>query len=400
MFLAHGPISYLANEIIQKKKISHLKFHEQILVSILAIFFGILPDIDLLILPMFSIPQFSHHNYFTHTPLFYLGLWLLLKLNIYIFNRIVNKKTSAVLHHDLMDVILNTFLIATMIHFLADTLVGGIMLLYPISTFKFTILSSFMVPNLFQQYFLLPDFAIELILCSLFFIHIYNKFFLKNIFFDVLKYFFISASAVFLFVTVFFSTQTYNKSYMYDDNGKTNYDVDMDWLNDKKDMDIDNDGIDNIVDIDLRKLTKEVKNISESGKLASFDTGTIQYMFGGFNSYRLLSQAYFNISSPIEGVLRNTIKEREYWTKLEYPELLYGYFNANALLKELDVTQESVLNIGTLIFLLDEGDKVVNIALVIDEDSVGVVLPQDRQLKTHTLQELFESKYTSVKVTK
>ena len=400
MFLAHGPISYLANEIIQKKKISHLKFHEQILVSILAIFFGILPDIDLLILPMFSIPQFSHHNYFTHTPLFYLGLWLLLKLNIYIFNRIVNKKTSAVLHHDLMDVILNTFLIATMIHFLADTLVGGIMLLYPISTFKFTILSSFMVPNLFQQYFLLPDFAIELILCSLFFIHIYNKFFLKNIFFDVLKYFFISASAVFLFVTVFFSTQTYNKSYMYDNNGKANYDVDMDWLNDKKDMDIDNDGIDNIVDIDLRKLTKEVKNISESGKLASFDTGTIQYMFGGFNSYRLLSQAYFNISSPIEGVLRNTIKEREYWTKLEYPELLYGYFNANALLKELDVTQESVLNIGTLIFLLDEGDKVVNIALVIDEDSVGVVLPQDRQLKTHTLQELFESKYTSVKVTK
>jgi len=187
---------------------------------------------------------------------------------------------------------------------------------------------------------------------------------------------------------------------MYDNNGKANYDVDMDWLNDKKDMDIDNDGIDNIVDIDLRKLTKEVKNISESGKLASFDTGTIQYMFGGFNSYRLLSQAYFNISSPIEGVLRNTIKEREYWTKLEYPELLYGYFNANALLKELDVTQESVLNIGTLIFLLDEGDKVVNIALVIDEDSVGVVLPQDRQLKTHTLQELFESKYTSVKVTK
>ena len=123
MFLAHGPISYLANEIIQKKKISHLKFHEQLLVSILAILFGILPDIDLLILPMFSIPQFSHHNYFTHAPLFYPGLWLLLKLNVYIFDRIVNKKTSAVLHHDLMDVILNTFLLATMTHFLADTLV-------------------------------------------------------------------------------------------------------------------------------------------------------------------------------------------------------------------------------------------------------------------------------------
>ena len=400
MFLAHGPISYLANEIIQKKKISGLKFHEQILVSILAILFGILPDIDLLILPMFSIPQFSHHNYFTHAPLFYIGIWLILKLKIAIFDRVVNKKTSAVLHHDLINVILNTFLIATMVHFLADTLTGGIMLLYPLSTFKFSILSSFMVPNLFQQYFLLPDFAIELVLCSLFFLHIYKKFFQKNIFFDVFKYFFLSASAIFLFVTIFFSTQTYNKSKMYDSKGKENYDVDMDGLYDKKDMDIDNDGVDNIVDIDLKKLTQEVKDISESEKLVSFDTGSIQYMLGGFNSYRFLSQAYFNISSPIEGALKNTVKEREYWTKLNYPELLYAYFSSKTLLTELDVTQESVLNIGTLIFLLDEDDKVVNIGLVVDEDSVGVVLPQDTKLTTHTLQELFESEYTSVKVTK
>lgn len=400
MFLAHGPISYLANEIIQKKKISGLKFHEQILVSLLAILFGILPDIDLLILPMFSIPQFSHHEYFTHAPLFYIGLWLLLKIKIYVFDKIVNKRTSAVLHHDLIDVILNTFLIATMVHFLADTLTGGIMLIYPLSAFKFSILSSFMVSNLFQQYFLLPDFAIELVLCSLFFVHVYKKFFQKNIFFDVLKYFFLSASAIFLFVTIFFSTQTYNKSNMYDSKGKENYDVDMDGLYDKKDMDIDNDGVDNIVDIDLKKLTQEVKDISESGKLASFDTNSIQYMFGGFNSYRLLSQAYFNISSPIEGALRNTVTEREYWTKLSYPELLYAYFSSKTLLTELDVTQESVLNIGTLIFLLDEDDSVVNIGLVVDEDGVGVVLPQDRQLKTHTLQELFESEYTRVKVTK
>jgi len=366
----------------------------------LAILFGILPDIDLLILPMFSIPQFSHHNYFTHAPLFYIGIWLILKLKIAIFDRVVNKKTSAVLHHDLINVILNTFLIATMVHFLADTLTGGIMLLYPLSTFKFSILSSFMVPNLFQQYFLLPDFAIELVLCSLFFLHIYKKFFQKNIFFDVFKYFFLSASAIFLFVTIFFSTQTYNKSKMYDSKGKENYDVDMDGLYDKKDMDIDNDGVDNIVDIDLKKLTQEVKDISESEKLVSFDTGSIQYMLGGFNSYRLLSQAYFNISSPIEGALKNTVKEREYWTKLNYPELLYAYFSSKTLLTELDVTQESVLNIGTLIFLLDEDDKVVNIGLVVDEDSVGVVLPQDTKLTTHTLQELFESEYTSVKVTK
>ena len=51
-------------------------------------------------------------------------------------------------------------------------------------------------------------------------------------------------------------------------------------------------------------------------------------------------------------------------------------------------------------FQMDEDENVVNIALVVEEDTVGVVLPQDRKLKTHTLQELFESKYTSVKTTK
>lgn len=400
MFLAHGPIAYLANEIIQKKKISNLKFHEQILISILAILFGILPDIDLLILPMFSIPQFSHHNYFTHAPILYIGLWLILKLKIAFFDKIANKKTSAVLHHDLLDVIIKTFLIATMVHFFADTLTGEIMLLYPISTFKFSILSSLLVPNLFQKYFLLPYFAVELVLCSFFFVHIYKKFFQKSLFIDIFKYFFISASTIFLFVTIFFTAQTYNNSKIYDSNGKEVYDVDMDGLNDKKDMDIDNDGVDNVVDINLKKLTQEVKDISNSGKLASFDTNSIQYMFGGFNSYRLLSQAYFNISSPIEGVLRNTVKDGVYWTKLNYSELLYGYFNSKSLLKELDVTKENILNIGTVIFLLDEDEKVVNIALVVDEDSVGVVLPQDQKLQTHTLQELLESEYTSVKVTK
>lgn len=187
---------------------------------------------------------------------------------------------------------------------------------------------------------------------------------------------------------------------MYDSNGKESYDLDMDGLYDKRDMDIDNDGTDNIVDIDLKELTQEVKDISNSKKLASFDTSSIQHMFGGFNSYRLLSQAYFNISSPIEGVLKNTVREREYTTKINYVDTLHTYFVEKSLLTELDPTQESVLNIGTLIFLLDEDDSVVNIGLVVDENSVGIVLPADRKLKTHTLQEVLESEYTKIETTK
>ena len=43
MFLAHGPVGYIVNEAIQKKEISKLKNHEQLIVGILSILFGILP---------------------------------------------------------------------------------------------------------------------------------------------------------------------------------------------------------------------------------------------------------------------------------------------------------------------------------------------------------------------
>ena len=46
MVLAHAPISYLVNEKIQKENINKLKFHEQVLVALFSLFFGILPDFD------------------------------------------------------------------------------------------------------------------------------------------------------------------------------------------------------------------------------------------------------------------------------------------------------------------------------------------------------------------
>jgi hypothetical protein len=61
MYIAHGPISYLANEAIQSKKIKHLKMSEQILVALCALLFGILPDFDIFLLSMLSVPRFIHH---------------------------------------------------------------------------------------------------------------------------------------------------------------------------------------------------------------------------------------------------------------------------------------------------------------------------------------------------
>ena len=67
MFLAHGPISYILNESIQKKNISNLSKQEHVLVMFFSILFGILPDIDLALLSMTNIPPFQHHLLITHS---------------------------------------------------------------------------------------------------------------------------------------------------------------------------------------------------------------------------------------------------------------------------------------------------------------------------------------------
>ena len=67
MFIAHGPISYVLNEVIQRKEIKNISNQEQLLVMILSILFGIFPDIDLAILSMTNIPAFNHHLISTHS---------------------------------------------------------------------------------------------------------------------------------------------------------------------------------------------------------------------------------------------------------------------------------------------------------------------------------------------
>ena len=70
MYIAHGPISFLANELIQKKRIAKLKQNEKIFVGVFAIIFGILPDVDILALLGTTIPTFMHHSLITHTFIF------------------------------------------------------------------------------------------------------------------------------------------------------------------------------------------------------------------------------------------------------------------------------------------------------------------------------------------
>ena len=141
MFLAHAPVSYLANESIQKRKISGLK-------NSLSLFFGILPDFDFFLLSMLRVPTYTHHDFITHTPIYWIGLWLLLILLSKLIYPHLNTKTRQFLTKDFLNIILNTFLIAGLSHLLADLLVSDIALLYPISDYPFSILRNIFEPLL------------------------------------------------------------------------------------------------------------------------------------------------------------------------------------------------------------------------------------------------------------
>jgi len=154
MYIAHGPISYLANEAIQSKKIKQLKMSDQILVALCALFFGILPDFDIFLLSMLNVPRFIHHEVITHTLIFYIGIWIILEGLIYIKEKLLNEKTNKALDNNLLHILANTFLISTLFHLFADFLVDSIMLAYPVSKQKFYLLKYIFEPIFLRFSFL------------------------------------------------------------------------------------------------------------------------------------------------------------------------------------------------------------------------------------------------------
>ena len=78
MLLAHAPFSYIANEVIQQKKIRKLKPTEQIIIVICSLIFGILPDFDLFFAVIQNLPSSIHHDFLTHYPITYILIWILM----------------------------------------------------------------------------------------------------------------------------------------------------------------------------------------------------------------------------------------------------------------------------------------------------------------------------------
>ncbi len=427
MYIAHGPIGFLANEAIQNKKIKQLKMSEQILVALCSLFFGILPDFDILALSMFSAPRFIHHDIITHTPIFYIGIWLLLKLIIHFSGYIFNKKTGKVLDKRLLNILANTFLIATLFHLLSDFLVNSIPLLYPLNNYKFYILKFVFEPNIFSGLVFSTFFAIESLFIAVFLFVLYKKFFTEKKLITIFLQFLIVVSAIYLPFVMYISSNTYNSTYMYDEDGEINYDIDYDGVSDKEDMYVGNTGQSNIQKAKHTEVLDSTLDIINSKKWTSNHENDliakIKYLYGGFDSYRIVTQAYYDINLPIGSVLTDFhIKqygfESYFYDGYNYPNLLLNYLGVNDQFLELNLDVNPELEPGKIFFVMEKIDEereemegeeqerkleILNLGITLEGNYLAVVLETDENLTMHsysTLREYYGDRIEKVYIQK
>jgi inner membrane protein len=394
MFLAHAPISYLANESIQKNKISGLKNSQQIFVAVLSLVFGILPDLDFLVLMTMDRPSYTHHDFFTHTPFYWICLWLLLVIFLKVIYPQINRKTKQFLTKDLLDILLNAFLIAGLSHFLADLLVGNIMLLYPFSNTPMTILRYVFEPSYFTGYFVSVYFAIEIIIVAVFFLVFSRKFLKKHKWDDVVAYTLLAFASIYLAFSAFMNFQTYNNSFLEASNKPyRDYDIDYDTLRDTQDWDVDNDGIDNILDADYDQVVENAENILDSHKLAVGEIEGIKdklfLKYGALDSYRLISQAFYEDYSPIEPVLKDhylkSLEQKRYTVSFQEDRVLKDFLSSKDLLLNLNYQGRPLLATGKIFFLLEQDGNILNMGITLEGNQLAIVLPGEKHIQKHSL---------------
>ena len=391
MFLAHGPLSVVLNEVVQKKEISNLTKGEHITVVLLSFFFGILPDFDILALSMTNIPPFLHHQVFTHSLLFWVSIWLILYLCIYILKRISNSEVKRILNSKVISVIQFSFLIGVLSHLFADVLLAYSQILFPLKT-ELTIFGGILTKNYFSGYLYSPSMALEGVILGIFLLFLYRSFLKES---KLLKYIVLLVIVLFslLFcINTYMNLNTYNNT-LYRNEGKIVYDEDFDTLLDYKDPDTNNDGRNNLIDVSRSKLVESVYEILESNSLTTDKDDSlwedIKYRYGAINSYRLISQAFLEQNKPIEPVLKIYAQQEYeiegYEVDEKYYYLLFNYFDERKLFR--DLTRRNVP--GKLLFVVNEVEnELINVGVFLNGEDVGIVLPTDKRTKLHSMEEL------------
>ena len=117
MFVAHIFAGYLlTRQIVTKRKtvVSSKQYY------LFGIFCSILPDIDLLYFYTIDHRQHIHHSYWTHIPIF----WISVTLMLFLLSKLIRKNIGTYLL---------LLLANTLAHLLLDSVAGGIFWFYPLS---------------------------------------------------------------------------------------------------------------------------------------------------------------------------------------------------------------------------------------------------------------------------
>ena len=163
-------------------------------------------------------------------------------------------------------------------------------------------------------------------------------------------------------------------------------------------MDIGNTGKDNIQKADGTEILDSTLDVINSKKWTSRSSNAVisrfKYMVGGFDSYRLISQAYYNIGLPIEPVLRDFAIKRDgfksYTYNHDYQSILLEYLTEKEDLIELNL--EATVNIPSsrMLFLIDSSDEILNMGITLEGNYIATVLDTDTNLTMHSYQAVRE----------
>jgi inner membrane protein len=126
MLIAHAPAGYLVTRVLSRTVFKDIVRHErtdrfyQVLMAA-GILGGIFPDIDLLFNMVFKTSVVSHHDYFTHIPMFWLCMWG------------IGAAIGKIRGDRRIHALVATFCVSAIIHLVLDTITGNIYWLYPLN---------------------------------------------------------------------------------------------------------------------------------------------------------------------------------------------------------------------------------------------------------------------------
>lgn len=226
---------------------------------------------------------------------------------------------------------------------------------------------------------------------------VYKKFFQTNIYIKIFLQAVFILTVILIPLSCYISLNTYNNNELYDSKQNVNYDIDHDRLSDIYDMNIGNYQTNNIQKAEKQKVSDSALNIVNSHKWTG--TNKLKYALGGFNSYRVISQAYYDIHLPIEPVLTDYyLKEENKYTydveNSNFADILLSYLNKNEMLIELDINSNHPILYGRIIFLLDENNKILNMGITLEGNNIAIVLDDDKVLQMHkyeTVKEVYKN---------